>query len=294
MPIKDIQLEKLKLFKTGKVRSIFEVGDNLLLVASDRLSAFDVIMNQPIPYKGAVLTQVSAFWFEKTKDISKNHIITTNIDEYPEELQQYKDKLAKRSMLCKKAEVLPVECIVRGYIIGSGWKDYKKTGGICGIKLPEGLQQAQKLPEVIFTPSTKAEIGTHDENITFDKVIDMIGTDVANYIKETSIKLYQYAHDYAEPKGIIIADTKFEFGKIGDEIVVVDEMLTPDSSRFWPKDTYKIGTSPESYDKQYVRDYLETLDWGKTPPPPDLPEEVINNTSKKYLEAYERLTGKKL
>ena len=287
----DIDLPGIKAFKKGKVRNVFDLGDSLLLVASDRISAFDSVMPNGIPDKGAILTQISLFWFDFTKNIIKNHIIESDVNKYPRELQPFKEKLAKRSVIGKKAELIPVECVVRGYLSGSGWKDYQKTQSICGIKLPAGLKESSKLPEPIFTPTTKAEQG-HDLNITFEQVIDQVGKATADTIKEKTIKVYQACSEYADKKGIIIADTKFEFGFAGGEIIIIDEMLTPDSSRFWPKDLYKVGQSQPSYDKQFVRDYLESIKWNKEPPAPKLPEEVVNKTREKYMEAFKRLTGK--
>ena len=278
----------------GKVRDIYAVGDDkLLIVVSDRLSAFDVVLPDPIPDKGAVLTQMSNFWFEKLAHVVPNHL--TGID--PESVvadEAERAQVRARSVVVKKLKPLPIEAVVRGYIIGSGWKDYQKSGKVCGIELPKGLQQAQKLPEPIFTPATKAAEG-HDENISFEEVVNLIGRPLAEKVREVAIRLYSEAADYAAGKGIIIADTKFEFGT--DEkgkLVLIDEALTADSSRFWPADSYRVGISPPSFDKQYVRDYLETLDWDKTPPAPKLPAEVIAKTSEKYREALQRLTGRKL
>ena len=280
----------LKLVNQGKVRDIYDVGEYLLIVTSDRISAFDVIMNEGIPQKGYVLTEISKFWFEKMTDIIPNHIVSTNVDEFPPETHQYREQLEGRSMLVKKAEPLPVECIVRGYISGSGWKDYQKTGAICGIPLPEGLKESDKLPEVIFTPSTKAELGEHDENIPFSKVEELCGKELAAKVRDTTIAIYERARDIADEKGIIIADTKFEFGMLDGELIWIDEALTPDSSRFWPKDQYQPGGPQPSFDKQFLRDYLETLDWGKSAPAPDLPKEIVEMTGQKYMEALTRLT----
>jgi len=284
----------LKLFAKGKVRDIYEVGDNLLLVSTDRLSAFDVIMSQGIPYKGMVLTKISEFWFNYTKDIIPNHFITADVDKYPGECKPYADTLRNRSMLIKKAKVVPIECIVRGYISGSGWKDYKNTGSISGITLPKGLLESEKFTEPIFTPSTKAEIGEHDENISAEEAMHIVDKNTFNAVKEATIKIYKKASDYALTKGIIIADTKFEFGKVNDEIFLVDEVLTPDSSRFWPLDKYEKGRGQESYDKQFVRDYLLSIKFNKQPPPPPLPEDIIKKTSEKYLDIYKKLTGESL
>jgi phosphoribosylaminoimidazole-succinocarboxamide synthase len=284
----------LKLFAKGKVRDIYEVGDNLLLVSTDRLSAFDVIMNQGIPYKGMVLTKISEFWFNYTKDIIPNHFITTDVDKYPGECKPYADTLKNRSMLIKKAKVVPIECIVRGYISGSGWKDYKNTGAISGITLPKGLLESEKFTEPIFTPSTKAEIGEHDENISAEEAMQIVDKNTFNAVKEATVKIYKKASDYALTKGIIIADTKFEFGKINNQIILVDEVLTPDSSRFWPLEKYQKGRGQESYDKQFVRDYLLSINFNKQPPPPPLPEDIIKKTSEKYLDIYKKLTGESL
>ncbi|MBN2644064.1 MAG: phosphoribosylaminoimidazolesuccinocarboxamide synthase [Desulfuromonadaceae bacterium] len=280
----------LKLVNQGKVRDIYDVGEYLLIVTSDRISAFDVIMNEGIPQKGYVLTEISKFWFDQMTDIIPNHIVSTNVDDFPPETHKYRDQLEGRSMLVKKAKPLPVECIVRGYISGSGWKDYQKTGAICGIPLPAGLKESDKLPEVIFTPSTKAELGTHDENIPFEKVEELCGKDLAAKVRNATIAIYERARDIADAKGIIIADTKFEFGLLDGELIWIDEALTPDSSRFWPKDQYQPGGPQPSFDKQFLRDYLETLDWGKTAPAPDLPAEIVRKTGEKYMEALVRLT----
>jgi phosphoribosylaminoimidazole-succinocarboxamide synthase len=286
----------MPLVKKGKVRNVYDLGDKLLFVASDRISAFDVIMANGIPDKGKILNLISDFWFDYMKDVIENHRITTDIDQIvsaDDRLKPYRDVLDKRSMLVKKAAPLTVECIVRGYISGSGWKDYKKTGMICGIKLPENLKESDKLENPIFTPSTKADEG-HDINITQEEARKELGNDVFDMIKQKSIEIYSKARDFAETKGIIIADTKFEFGKAGDEIILIDEILTPDSSRFWPKDDYEPGRSQKSFDKQFVRDYLETLDWDKTPPGPELPDDIVEKTREKYLQAYKILTGKEL
>ena len=284
----------LKLYAKGKVRDIYEVGDYLLLVSTDRLSAFDVIMSQGIPYKGMVLTKISEFWFNLTKDIIPNHFITTDVNKYPAECKEYSEVLQNRSMLIKKAKVIPIECIVRGYITGSGWKDYKRTGEISGIKLPPGLHESEKFPEPLFTPSTKAEIGDHDENISAEQAVQIVGEENFNAVKSATINIYKKASDYALTKGIIIADTKFEFGKIEGKIILVDEVLTPDSSRFWPFDKYQKGKVQESYDKQFVRDYLLSINFNKQPPPPPLPEDIIRKTSEKYLDIYKKLTGDSL
>lgn len=283
----------LKAFKRGKVRDVYEINDKLLLVVTDRISAFDYVLPDPIPNKGICLTQISKFWFDFFRDTVPNQVISTEVDDFPEMLREHKDVLSGRSMLVKKAEIFPIECIVRGYISGSAWKSYQKDGSVCGIKLPEGLKESDKFDEPLFTPSTKAESG-HDINISFEKMVELIGEEDAEKIKDLSLKIYKDGAEYARKKGIIIADTKFEFGKIGDEIILVDEVLTPDSSRFWPADLYEPGKSQPSFDKQYVRDYLSSTGWDKNSSPPHLPEDVIEETTKKYKEAYERVTGKKL
>lgn len=285
---------KLKLYAKGKVRDIYEVGDYLLLVSTDRISAFDVIMNQGIPLKGMVLTKISEFWFNYTKDIIANHFITTDVNKYPAECKEYVDVLRNRSMLIKKAKVVPIECIVRGYITGSGWKDYKRTGEISGIKLSEGLHESEKFPEPLFTPSTKAEIGEHDENISAEQAMQIVDKDTFNTVKNATVNIYKKASEYALNKGIIIADTKFEFGKVNDEIILVDEVLTPDSSRFWPLDKYEKGRGQKSFDKQFVRDYLISIKFNMQPPPPPLPDDIIRKTSEKYLDIYKKLTGESL
>jgi phosphoribosylaminoimidazole-succinocarboxamide synthase len=281
----------LKLFAKGKVRDIYEVGEHLLLVSTDRLSAFDVIMAQGIPYKGIVLTKISEFWFEFCKDVIPNHLITTNVNEYPDVCKEYSDQLANRSMLVRKTKVVPIECIVRGYISGSGWNDYKKTGEISGIKLSEGLKESAKFSEPIFTPSTKAEIGEHDENISAAEAMNITDKKTFRELEEKSIEIYKKASEFALQKGIIIADTKMEFGSINGNIILIDELLTPDSSRFWPLDKYEIGRGQDSYDKQFVRDYLLSIKFNKQPPPPDLPDDIISKTSEKYLDIYQKLTG---
>jgi len=281
----------LKLLTRGKVRDIYDLGDTLLLVTSDRISAFDVIMNEPIPDKGFVLTQISVFWFKQMEDIVKNHIISTDVADFPAVCQPYAAQLAGRSMLVKKAKPLAAECIVRGYVSGSGWKDYKATGTICGIKLPQGLKESDRLPEPIFTPSTKAELGTHDENISFEEMANVCGRELAEQARDYTLKIYSRARDLADQKGIIIADTKFEFGVYDGELIIIDECMTPDSSRFWPKDQYQPGGPQPSFDKQFLRDYLETLDWGKTAPAPPLPAEIVEKTAEKYREALWRIAG---
>lgn len=290
-PVKQTDFPGLKLVNRGKVRDIYDLGDALLMVTSDRISAFDVIMEEPIPDKGKVLTQISKFWFSQMEDIIPNHIISTDVADYPAVCQPYADVLEGRSMLVKKAEPLAAECIVRGYVSGSGWKDYKATGSICGIKLPEGLKESDRLAEPIFTPSTKAELGTHDENISFDEMARICGKELAEQAREATIRIYCRAREIADQKGIIIADTKFEFGVYEGKLIIIDECLTPDSSRFWPKDQYQPGGAQPSFDKQFLRDYLETLDWGKTAPAPPLPEEIVTKTGEKYKEALFKLAG---
>ena len=282
----------LKTFKKGKVRDVYETDDSLLLIVTDRISAFDYVLHEPIPFKGICLTQISKFWFDFFKDTVPSHVISTDIADFPEELKEHTGILNGRSMLVKKAKVFPIECIVRGYISGSAWKSYQKDGTVCGIKLPKGLKESDKFDEPLFTPSTKAESG-HDINISFEKMEELIGDEDAEKIREQSIKIYKEGAKYTLSKGIIIADTKFEFGKIGDEIILVDELLTPDSSRFWPADLYEPGKSQPSFDKQYVRDYLTSTGWDKNSDPPHLPENVIAETQNKYQEAYEMVTGKK-
>lgn len=286
--------EDVKLVNRGKVRDIYEIDGKYLLVSSDRLSAFDVIMNEGIPEKGRILTEISKFWFNLFKDDVENHLISTDVDEYPEVLKKYRDQLEGRSMLVKKAKLIPIECIVRGYISGSGWNEYKKSGTICGIQLRSGLVESEKLDEPIFTPSTKAEIGLHDENISEEKAIEIVGEETYNFIKETSIKIYTKAYQYAYSKGIILADTKFEFGFYDGKIILIDEVLTPDSSRFWPLSDFAMGRAQASFDKQYVRDYLLSVNFNKQPPAPNLPDEVVINTSNKYKQALFELTGKEL
>jgi phosphoribosylaminoimidazole-succinocarboxamide synthase len=283
-------IKSLPLINNGKVRDIYGIDEqHMLIVTSDRLSAFDVILPDPIPGKGRVLTEVSNFWFERCKDIIPNHltgIAVKDVIKETDELEVLKD----RSIVVRKLKALPVEAVIRGYLIGSGWKDYQTTGSVCGIGLPQGLQQAEKLPEPIFTPATKADVGDHDENIDFNQTVDLIGKELAEQIRDISLKIYTQAAEYAMERDIIIADTKFEFGvDENDQLVLIDEVLTPDSSRFWPVESYEVGTSPPSFDKQYIRDYLETLDWDKTAPGPRLPEEVINNTAAKYEEARDKL-----
>jgi len=276
----------------GKVRDIYDLGDKLLMVATDRISAFDYILEDEIPHKGAVLTQISLFWLEQLKDVIGNHLISADVADLPEQFKPYADYLRGRFMLVKKAEMFPVECIVRGYLAGSGLKEYQKQGTVCGIQLPEGLVNSSKLPEPIFTPSTKAEIGDHDENISFERCAEILGEDAATQLRDLAIKVYSVARDHAAENGIIIADTKFEFGVIDGEIILADEVLTPDSSRFWPGDAYEPGRDQASFDKQYVRDWLNA-NWDRQGNPPHLPQEVIERTSQKYIAAYEKISGKK-
>ena len=287
-----VDLPGIQKLRSGKVREVFDLGQTLLFVATDRISAFDVILPDPIPHKGAVLNQISTFWFKRFDDI-KNHFVTADAEQFPEELQQFREQLAGRSMIVKKTKPLPVECVVRGYLAGSGWKEYQESKSVCGIKLPAGLKQASQLPESIFTPATKAEEG-HDENIDMNRCATILGEELADRVKALSLEIYSRGRDHAAQRGIIVADTKFEFGMVDGDLLLIDECLTPDSSRFWPKDQYVVGQSPPSFDKQFVRDYLETLDWGKTPPAPRLPKNVIEKTSAKYLEAFRRLTGSEL
>lgn len=287
------ELAGLKHVSRGKVREMYDLGETLLIVTTDRISAFDVVLPDGIPHKGRVLNMLSVFWFDLLKDVSPTHFLTADVDEMPAEVRQHKAVLQGRSMLVKKCRPFPVECVVRGYLAGSGWKDYQKTGAVCGVKLPAGLQQAAKLPEPIFTPATKAESG-HDENIDFAQMSKVVGERTATELRDRTLAIYRKASVHAESKGLILCDTKFEFGDSDGKILLIDEVLTPDSSRFWPRDGYQVGISPPSYDKQFVRDWLETTKWDKTPPAPRLPEEVAHRTSEKYLEAYKRLTGKSL
>ena len=284
----------IPLLRRGKVRDVYEVEDKLLIVASDRMSAFDVVMDDPIPDKGSILTRISLFWFEKLESMVENHIISSSPAEYPEICRKYSKELEKRSMLVKRTKPLPVECIVRGYLSGSGWKEYTKTGAVCGITLPEGLRESEKLPEPIFTPSTKAEDGMHDENIDFETAVGLLGRDMAEEVRRLSLKIYEFGRNLAAQKGIIVADTKFEFGIKDGRLILIDEVLTPDSSRFWPMDTYAPGGPQKSFDKQFLRDYLLRIKWPKTPPPPKLPKDIIEQTREKYLDALKRLTGQGL
>lgn len=286
-------LGDIEFFKKGKVREIYNLHDKFLMIATDRISCFDVVLPTLIPQKGAVLTTLSVFWFGFTADIVPNHYISANTDDYPTELKRYKETLQGRSMLVKKANPLPVECVVRGYLSGSGWKEYQQTQSICGIKLPAGLKESDKLPDPIFTPSTKEDVG-HDININQEYVEKILGKELADKIKNTSLAIYKKASEFALSKGIIIADTKFEFGKVGDELILIDEVLTPDSSRFWPENEYASGRAQSSFDKQFARDYLETLDWDKTAPGPELPDDIVSKTTQKYIQALKLITGEGL
>jgi phosphoribosylaminoimidazole-succinocarboxamide synthase len=292
-PLLTLELPGVKKLKSGKVREVFDLGRRLLFVATDRISAFDCVMPNGIPRKGEVLTQISYFWFDQTRHLAPNHLAAEAADPLPAELQKFAALLARRSMVVQKAQPLAIECVVRGYLSGSGWKDYQKTGSVCGLKLPPGLRESSRLPEPLFTPATKAETG-HDENISFARACEITGRDLAEQARDLSLKIYSFAAEYALQRGIIIADTKFEFGLIDGNLVLIDEVLTPDSSRFWPADQYQAGRSQPSFDKQFVRDYLETLSWNKQPPAPALPADVVARTTGKYLDAYARLTGRTL
>lgn len=283
------ELKDLRLLARGKVRDIYDLGEYLLIVATDRISAFDVVFAEPVPYKGAVLTQLSRFWFMKIRDMVRTHFVTCDVEKYPSEAKRHKALLAHRSMLVHKAEPLKVECVVRGYLDGSAWKDYQQTGSVCGIELPPGLEQKQKLPEPIFTPATKASSG-HDMNISFERAKRLVGDKVARFVRSKSLMLYSHGHEFVLPRGLVLSDTKFEFGIRDDELILIDECLTPDSSRFWIRDSYRPGTDSISLDKQYVRDYLEQLGWDKNPPPPPLPRKVTENTSERYRQAYKMIT----
>jgi len=290
MVLLETYLPGVKLFSRGKVRDVYELGDKLLVVATDRLSAFDVVMREGIPDKGRVLTQLSCFWFNLIKDEIRHHFITAKVADYPRELHPFAEQLEGRSMLVEKAQTFPIECVVRGYLAGSGWKEYRATGSVCGIKLPAGLQEATRLENPIFTPATKAQTG-HDENITWEDMVARVGTVAAVMLRKLSLELYRQSREFAEGRGIIIADTKFEWGLKDGQVILIDEALTPDSSRFWPLHDYAPGKPQPSFDKQFVRDYLESLNWNKQPPPPPLPPEVVEKTSEKYREAYRLLTG---
>jgi phosphoribosylaminoimidazole-succinocarboxamide synthase len=286
----ETSLSGLPAVRRGKVRDLYDLGDHLLMIATDRLSAFDVVLPDPVPGKGEMLTQISLFWFDAMRPLAANHLVTADVSEYPDVCRPHADILRGRSMLVRKTQVLPVECVVRGYLSGSGWKSYLESGQVCGISLPEGLRESDRLPEPIFTPSTKAEAGAHDVNIDFDAACDLIGADLAARVRDLSLAIYCRGVELAAERGIIIADTKFEFGLIGEELILVDEVLTPDSSRFWPKDRYAPGRAQDSFDKQFVRDHLESAGWDKTPPAPKLPNEVIRGTAAKYREALAKLT----
>jgi phosphoribosylaminoimidazole-succinocarboxamide synthase len=287
----DLRGEGVRLFKRGKVRDIYEVDGQLLLVATDRISAFDVVLPTPIPDKGRILTQLSVFWFERTRRLTPNHLLSAQLSDLPDPLRPYADLLRDRFMLVRKAKVIPIECVVRGYLYGSAWREYQATGQVCGIPLPSGLRLADRLPEPLFTPATKAEVG-HDENIPFHKVVDMVGRELAERLRELSLQLYRFAADHAERCGLILADTKFEFGLTDDgQLILVDELLTPDSSRFWDAATYAPGKPQDNFDKQFIRDYLERIGWNKEPPAPSLPPDIVEKTRQRYWEAFRRLTG---
>jgi phosphoribosylaminoimidazole-succinocarboxamide synthase len=287
----ETNLPGLTLKARGKVRDIYDLGDALLIVASDRISAFDVVMDDPIPDKGKILTQISAFWFERIGDLAPTHLLATEVRKFPAACQPYADLLRDRSMYVTKARVVPFECVVRGYLSGSGWKEYREQGSVCGIRLPRGLVESDRLAEPIFTPATKEEVGTHDQNVSFDRMVSDLGRELAERLRGLSLSVYRRARDIAEARGIILADTKFEFGVVGDTVILVDEVLTPDSSRFWPKDAYAPGGPQPSFDKQFLRDYLLAIKWPQQPPPPKLPPEIVEKTRAKYLEAYEKLLG---
>ena len=290
-PVSETNFEDLNLLKRGKVRDIYDLGENLLMVATDRISAFDVVMPDPIPDKGVILTQISLYWFEIMKPIIANHVISADVDAYPSACRPYAETLRGRSMLVKKTEPLPIECVVRGYISGSGWKSYQESSSVCGITLAPGLQESDQLPEPIFTPSTKEELGAHDINIDFEETVQRIGKERATQVRDLSLAIYKKGAEMADKKNIIIADTKFEFGLMGDDLILIDEVLTPDSSRFWPKETYRPGGAQQSFDKQYVRDHLISINYNRQPPGPRLPDDIIRNTRKKYLEALIQLSG---
>ena len=291
IPVSETNFEGLNLLKRGKVRDIYDLGDNLLMVASDRISAFDVVMPDPIPDKGIILTQISLYWFEVMKSIVENHVVSADVEEFPAACQPYAETLRGRSMLVKKTDPLPIECVVRGYISGSGWKSYQESSSVCGIELAPGLTESDRLPEPIFTPSTKEELGAHDINIDFEETVKRIGEDLASKARDLSLAIYKKGAEMANEKNIIIADTKFEFGLLGNDLILIDEVLTPDSSRFWPRETYQPGGAQQSYDKQYVRDHLISIDFNRQPPGPSFPDDIIRNTRKKYLDALIQLTG---
>jgi phosphoribosylaminoimidazole-succinocarboxamide synthase len=281
----------LPVFIRGKVRDVYDLGDRLLMVASDRISAFDFVLGTPVPDKGKILTQISAWWFGKLTDIVPNHLISADVNQFPAELLAYREALEGRTMLVRKTDKIMIECVVRGYLAGSGWKEYQKTQSVCGVKLPAGLHESDRLPEPIFTPATKEEGGKHDENISFERMVQIVGQPLSMSLRDASLAIYKKASTIAEERGLILCDTKFEFGRLNGQIILIDEVLTPDSSRFWEKSRYKPGQSQDSFDKQYVRDYLESIHWNKQPPVPPLPDDVVANTRKKYTEAFERLTG---
>ena len=283
---------KGKRARRGKVRDIYDLADKLLIVATDRISAFDVVMANGIPYKGIVLTQISKFWFEFFGSEFEHHFITDDVSQFPEPFCDYEDQLSLRSMLVKKVQVMPVECVVRGYLAGSAWNEYRDSGTVCGVKLPSGLRQSDKLPEPIFTPATKEELGKHDENISFERCVEILGAERAEYIRDASLSIFEEASEYAEDRGMLLADTKFEWGIADGQIILIDEVLTPDSSRFWPADKYQPGRDQESFDKQFVRNYLESINFDKSGPGVQLPDDIVEKTSEKYIEAYEKLTGK--
>ncbi|HSW50663.1 MAG TPA: phosphoribosylaminoimidazolesuccinocarboxamide synthase [Bryobacteraceae bacterium] len=291
--ILESSLPGVALVARGKVRDVYALDERLLIVASDRISAFDCVLATGIPNKGRILTQLSVFWFDLLRDVTPTHFLSASVDDYPEPLRRHRDQLEGRSMLVKRARMMDIECVARGYLAGSGWKEYKQAGTVCGIALPSGLKESDKLPEPIFTPATKAQTG-HDENISFEQAVSLVGSQMAEQVRALTLAIYSKAAAYAETRGVIIADTKFEFGLVGDTLTLADEVLTPDSSRFWPRETYKPGGPQPSYDKQYVRDYLESIHWNKQPPAPALPPEVAARTGEKYLDAYRALTGKEL
>lgn len=293
-PLFETHLTGIQPIVRGKVRDIYDAGEFLVFVATDRLSAFDYVLQSPIPDKGRVLTQLTIFWLDLLRDVVPNHFVSADVNDYPAAFRPFRDQLEGRSMLVRKAKMIEVECVARGYVAGSGWKDYRRDGSICGIPLPPGLRESERLPQPLFTPATKAQSGHHDENISFETAAQQLGESLANRLRDLTLKVYSRAAEYAETRGIIIADTKFEFGFVGDQLVLADEVLTPDSSRFWPRSSYQPGSSQASYDKQYVRDYLESIHWNKQPPAPALPPDVVRETSEKYREAYRELTGKTL
>lgn len=281
----------LPVFIRGKVRDVYDLGDRLLMVASDRISAFDFVLGTPVPDKGKILTQISAWWFGQLTSMATNHLISADVDRFPSELLAYREALEGRTMLVRRTDKIMIECVVRGYLAGSGWKEYQQTQSVCGVKLPAGLKESDRLPEPIFTPATKEEGGKHDENVSFERMAQIIGLPLAGLLRDKSLAIYKKAAEIAEGRGLILCDTKFEFGRLHEEVILIDEVLTPDSSRFWEKSRYKPGQPQDSFDKQYVRDYLESIRWNKQPPVPELPTEVVKNTRAKYIEAFERLTG---